>query len=153
MSVHPITRRPAPLPGCRGECGHVTAYACWLEAGADGLPDELAAVLLLAEHGTWLSRPEFTSRYIAVITGPGSRGPVRARVRWRAALAGLRCLPSSPSEEGILRIAASLAAGTTASLRECLASLDHGNARAVVRAIALAAGDVLVPDDDGPHPF
>lgn len=141
--------RPVPLPGC----GCAADYARWLQAGAAGLLGETAAVRLLAEHGTWLSRPAFTSRYITVAAAPGGHGDLLAHVRWRAALAGTRSLPASQTEKGIVAIAASLAIDTPVRLAGCLASLDSANARAVLRAVATAAAsadDLVFLDEDFP---
>jgi hypothetical protein len=117
------------------------AYSDWLAAGAAGLLAETAAVMLLAEHGTWLSRPAFTSRYIDIADDvPGTPDGTAAQIRWRAAITGLHRQPASGSEKAILRIAASLAAGIPVSLGDCLTSLDRTALRAVLRAIARSSG-------------
>ena len=145
---------PAPLesPDPDRRAG---AYAGWLAAGAAGLLAGTAAVRLLAEHGTWLTRPSFTSRYIDItddIPGDGTA----AGIRWRAVIGGLSRQPASGSEKAVLRIAASIAAGTPVSLHDCLGSLDHATLRAVLRAIACAnsghAGEDLICRGGQPHP-
>jgi hypothetical protein len=130
---------PAP-PGRLSPSQRADAYSDWLAAGAAGLLAETAAVMLLAEHGTWLSRPAFTSRYIDIIEEiPGAPDGTAAGIRWRAAITGLHRQPASGSEKAVLRIAASIAAGTPVSLGTCLASLDATALRAVLRAIAHAS--------------
>ena len=63
-----------------------------------------------------------------------------ALIRWRAAITALNQgrLPRSSSEADILRIAASLGAGTPIRLRDVLGCLDHRNIALVTKAIALA---------------
>jgi hypothetical protein len=146
-------RRVIPLfparPGGPGPGQRADAYSDWLAAGAAGLLAETAAVTLLAEHGTWLSRPAFTSRYIDIIDDvPGAPDSTAAGIRWRAAIAGLHRQPASGSEKAVLRIAASIAAGIPVSLSDALGSLDVPTLRAVLRAIARAssgyAGEELI---------
>jgi hypothetical protein len=130
---------PAPLDGL-DPTRRADAYSGWLAAGAAGLLAETAAVGLLAEHGTWLSRPAFTSRYIDIIEDvPGAPDDTAAGIRWRAAISGLSRQPATGPDKAVLRIAASIAAGTPVSLHDCLASLDHATLRAVLRAIAHAS--------------
>ncbi len=136
---------PAPPPG---------AYAEWLAAGAAGILAETAAVNLLAEHGAWLTQPAFTSRCIDVYGLIPAGAGTAAAVRWRAAITTLPRLPASRSEKAVLKIAASIAAGTPVSLSDCLGSLDTATLRAVLRAIAHAnsgwAGEELICDGTCP---
>jgi hypothetical protein len=131
---------PAP-PAGPGTARRAEACADWLAAGAAGLLTETAAVSLLAEHGTWLSRPSFTSRCIHITDDLPGAGADRtaAGVRWPAAISALDRQPASGSEKAVLRIAASIAAGIPVSLRDCLGSLDTPALRAVLRAIAYAS--------------
>lgn len=148
---------PAPLAGL-DPARRAGACSDWLAAGAAGLLAETAAVRMLAEHGTWLACPSFTSRYIDVSDAtPGADGePATAGIRWRAAIAGLARHGASGSEKAVLRIAASIAAGIPVSLHDCLGSLDHATLRAVLRAIAHANsghnGDDLICQDSQPDP-
>ena len=105
-----------------------------LADGAAGLLAEAAAVQLLAGHGCWLSRTDFTGPFIAAGPSPLSGRPL-AHVRWKAAaraLAGGQ-LPASRTEQAIFRIAASLAAGVPVRL-------DDANLAAVTTAIWHAGG-------------
>jgi hypothetical protein len=123
-------------PGGLGPCQRADTYSDWLAAGAAGLLAETAAVQLLAEHRTWLLRDSFTSRYIDIDDGPGHI--TAARVRWRAAVTGLRRQPASGSEKAVLRIAASIGGSVPADLNSCLGTLDTPTIRAVLRALARA---------------
>jgi hypothetical protein len=132
---------PAPLaaidPAARAD-----ACADWLAIGAAGLLAETAAVNLLAEHGTWLSRDTFTSRCIDIATQPGDipgiPDGIAAGIRWRAAITGLHRHGATGSEKAVLQIAASIAAGLPVSLHDALGSLDRPALRAVLRAVAHA---------------
>jgi len=141
--VNPLS--PAPPAG---------AYAQWLAAGAAGILAETAAVNLLAEHGAWLTQPAFTSRCIDIFDLIPAAAGTAAAVRWRAAITALPRLPASRSEKAVLKIAASIAAGTPVSLSDCLGSLDTATLRAVLRAIACAnsgrAGEELICDGTCP---
>lgn len=126
---------PDPLGGL-DPCQRAGTYSDWLAAGAAGLLAETAAVQLLAEHQTWLLRDSFTSRYIDIHDGPGRI--TTARVRWRAAVTGLRHQPASLSEKAVLRIAASIGGSVPADLNGCLGTLDTLTIRAVLAAVAHA---------------
>jgi hypothetical protein len=65
-----------------------------------------------------------------------------AHIDWNAAVAALAAgtLLCSSSEDQMLRLAASLAAGTPANLRDALTSLDHHNAHLVSEAVLQANG-------------
>lgn len=118
------------------------ACADWLTAGAAGILTETAAVNLLAEHGTWLSRDTFTSRCLDITTGitgvPGLPDGTAAGIRWRTAITSLHRHGATGSEKAVLQIAASIAAGIPLSLHDALGSLDRATLRAVLRAIAHA---------------
>jgi hypothetical protein len=134
-----VTRRP-PAAEAAGQdlAGQLTGL---LADGAAGLLAEAAAVQLLAGHGCWLARADFTGTFIAAGPSPLSGQPL-AHVRWKAAaraLAGGQ-LPASRTEQAILRIAASLAAGVPVRLGDAVTGLDHANMAAVTTAIWRAGG-------------
>jgi hypothetical protein len=141
---------PAPLaalpPAARAD-----ACADWLAIGAAGMLAETAAVNLLAEHGTWLSRATFTSRCLDIAADLADiPGGTAAVIRWRTAITGLHHHGATGSEKAVLRIAASIAAGIPVSLHDALGSLDHATLRAVLRAIAHASSgwsghDLIAP--------
>jgi hypothetical protein len=82
--------------------------ACLLADSADGIPAGLAAVELITRHDHFLHQPGFR-RVIAAARAPFTGEPVLA-IRCKAAIYALNTgrLPSTRSEETILRIAASL---------------------------------------------
>jgi hypothetical protein len=127
---------PDPLGGL-DPCQRADTYSDWLLAGAAGLLADTAAVQLLAEHRTWLTRGSFTSRYIEIHDIPGQQ-ITTASIRWRAAVAGLRHQPASLSEKAVLRIAASIGGSVPADLHGCLGTLDTPTIQAVLRAVAHA---------------
>jgi hypothetical protein len=132
---------PAPLAAL-APADRADACADWLAIGAAGMLAETAAVNLLAEHGTWLSRDSFTSRCIDIAGDPGDvpgiPGGTAAVIRWRTAITGLHRHGATGSEKAVLQIAASIAAGIPVSLHDALGSLDRATLRAVLRAIAHA---------------
>ena len=129
---------PAPLAAL-APAARADACADWLAIGAAGLLAETAAVNLLAEHGTWLSRDSFTSRCIDIAGDLGDvPGCTAAVIRWRAAVTGLHRHGATGSEKAVLQIAASIAAGLPVSLHDALGSLDRPALRAVLRAVAHA---------------
>lgn len=132
---------PAPLAAL-SPAGRADACSDWLAAGAAGILAETAAVNLLAEHGTWLTRDWFTSRCIDIATEPGDipgmPDGIAAGIRWRTAITGLHRHGATGSEKAVLQIAASIAAGIPLSLHDALGSLDYPTLRAVLRAIAHA---------------
>lgn len=113
-----------------------------LRATARGRLNTQAAIELLLHHDHWLTyRPDFVRDFVAV------REDGYAAVLWREAVKAVESgtLYASTSQEGILRIAASLYAGTPVDLRDATRSLDRTNSRLVVRALADAVG-VEVPE-------
>jgi hypothetical protein len=151
MTVSIVPLFPDPLGGL-DPCQRADAYSDWLFAGAAGLLAETAAVQLLAEHRTWLTRSTFTSRYIELHDAPGHQ--IAAGIRWRAAVTGLRYQPASPSEKAVLRIAASIGGSVPADLHGCLGTLGTATIRTVLRAIARAnsgeAGEHLLCSSSPP---
>lgn len=117
---------------------HDTRLVAALHEHALGLTAALAAVDLIATHRVWLTRPDF-GPFIQHGRCHATGAPI-ALIRWRAAITALSQgrLPCSASEAAILRIAASLGAGTTLRLRDVLGCLDHHTIALVTKAIALA---------------
>jgi len=115
-----------------------------LRAHAAGRLADTAAVNLLITHRYWLTQPAFTDRFARPVTAADGHR-VRARINWAAAVTALDRgqLPSSGSEADVLRIAASLGAGTPISLRQVLGGLDRANITAVTAAITAANGTHL----------
>ena len=115
-----------------------TRLVAALHEHATGLTAQTAAVELITAHHLWLTRSDF-GRLIGHGQCPATGQPM-AWIRWQAAVTALNQhrLPCSPSEAHILRIAASLAAGTPVRLRDVLGCLDHRNITLVTKAIALA---------------
>ncbi len=104
---------------------------------ASGLTGLTGAVVLLAEHQVWLTRPDFR-RFIQHGRCHATRRPT-AMIRWRAAVTALgQDLPCSASEAHVLRISASLAGAVSVRLRDVLGCLDHRNIARVVKAVAIA---------------
>ena len=98
------------------------------------------AGLLIA--GSWLDREDFAGRFVTVAASPGS-GTAVAVIDWAAVAAALGGgLPCSGGERRMLRLAASLAAGIPAGLRDAAGGPDGRNAR-------LAAGPCCMPPGTG----
>ncbi len=112
-----------------------------LRACAAGFYPVEAGVELLIHHAAWLARADFVEHFVH-LNGDAARGTEMADIDWTAALAALDSgtLPCSSSEEHMLRLAASLAAGTPANLRDALTSLDQHNACLVSEAVLNANG-------------
>lgn len=111
-----------------------------LHACASGILTAEAAVSLLSNCGSWLHRDDFTSQFITYGT---SDGTLIAAIDWGAAITALQVgeLPCSGGERRILQLSASLAAGTTVSLRDTVIGLDQDNAARLTVAIRHAAGN------------
>src|ERR1700722_9986888 len=101
---------PARLPGA-------------LTASAVGIHTLEAAADLIIGCGCWLHREDFTGRFVTA--GPDSSdagtmdaGTMLASIDWEAAITALDAgeLPCSNGERRVLRLAASIAAGTPVSL-------------------------------------
>jgi hypothetical protein len=110
-----------------------------LHACAAGIYTLEAGVALLASHGTFLHRRDFTSRFIQHGT---SDGAPMAAVDWDAAIVALQVgeLPCSGGERRILQLSASLADGILVDLRDAVTGLDDDNTALLVRAVQHAAG-------------
>ena len=111
-----------------------------LRAGADGSVCAMAAVELVIEHGTWLSRHDFVVGFTETVHG-FDNVPM-AFVDWAPAIDALSAgqLACSSSEEQLLRVAASLAEGIPINLSDAACSFDQTNAARVARALLSAAG-------------
>jgi hypothetical protein len=108
---------------------------------ATGITSSSAAAELIAAHHTWLARAEFVTGYIHA--GTRHDGNPYAYIDWERAVAALDThqLGCSPSEAGILRIAASLGDHRIpVHLARVLGSLDHANIALVTTAITRANG-------------
>lgn len=119
---------PAGLPGA-------------LTAGAAGIYALEAGTELIIGCGCWLRREDFTSRFITAVDG-NDQGTMLASIDWEAAIAALDAgeLPCSNGERRVLRLAASIAAGTPVSLSDALTGIDERNATLAIQAVARAAG-------------
>lgn len=117
-----------------------------LRACAAGYYPAEAGVELLISHAAWLTRREFVERFVHIHIATAG-GTDMADIDWAAALTALDTgtLPCSNSEDQILRLAASLAAGTPANLRDALTSLDPHNAYLVSEAVLHANGHRQTP--------
>lgn len=118
------------------------ALAAALRAAAAGIPPGEAGTGLLIDSGAFLHRADFTSRFTGTAASPGGSGALMAWTDWEAVAGALDHgqFPASSGERAVLRIAASLAAGTPVSLRDTVTSLDQRNLALVTTAIRHAAG-------------
>ncbi len=108
---------------------------------AAGLTSAAAAAELIAAHHTWLTRTDFVTTCIHA--GIRHDRHPYAYIDWEHAIAALDShqLSCSPSEAGILRIAASLGDHhISVHLARVLGSLDHTNIARVTTAITRANG-------------
>jgi hypothetical protein len=106
---------------------------------AAGLTSNAAAAELIAAHHTWLTRTDFVTTCIH--SGTRHDGHPYAYIDWDRAVAALdtRSLCCSPSEDAIMRIAASLGDHhIPVHLARVLGSLDHTNIALVTTAITRA---------------
>ncbi len=126
---------PAGLPGA-------------LTASAVGIHSLEAAAEFIIGCGCWLHRDDFTSRFITAGPDGDDAGTTMASIDWEAAIAALDAgeLPCSNGERRVLRLAASIAAGTPVSLGDALPGIDDRNATLVVQAVAHAAGQAWLSD-------
>jgi hypothetical protein len=112
-----------------------------LHGTAAGICADAAAAGLIARHDCFLHQPAFR-RIITAGSSFYSGQPV-AVIRWRAAIHALDTgrLPCTPSEQAVLRIAASLGDDAVpVHLRSVLGSLDQHNIALVTTAISAANG-------------
>jgi hypothetical protein len=117
-----------------------TQITAALRACAAGFYSGEAGTELLISHGGFLHRPDF-SRFVDTFASITDSTPM-AQIDWESVHSAC-CegqLPLSGGEWRILKIAASLAAGTGVSLRDTLPGLDDRNLELVTTAIRHAAG-------------
>lgn len=112
-----------------------------LRAAALGLDCLSAAVGLVIGNAAWLHRTDFTGRFIHHFD-TGIDGYELAEIDWAGAITALDAgqLPCSSGEQHMLRLAASIAAGTPVSLHDALTRLDTTNIELLTTAIWHAAG-------------
>jgi hypothetical protein len=119
----------------------VTALDAALLAAAAGILPGEAGTALLTDSGAFLCRADFAGPFTQAAPSRAGATPM-AWIDWEAAVTALDAgqVPASSGEKNILRIAASLAAGTPVSLRDAIPGLDHRNLHLVTTAIRHAAG-------------
>ena len=112
-----------------------------LRASAVGLLALEAAVNLLIGHRYWLTRTDFTGKFVDTFPSLTGNTPMAA-VCWPEAITALDRgqLSGSGSENRILRLAASLANGISVDLQNAVSGLDDTNLDHVITAIRHAAG-------------
>jgi hypothetical protein len=113
-----------------------------LRACAAGIYPLEAGVALLISNGTFIRRPDFTSRFITTGTSISNGTTLMADIDWDAAITALNAgeLPCSGGERRVLQLSASLAGGIPVDLRDAVTSLDDGNVTRLVTAILHGAG-------------
>ena len=118
-----------------------TAIIAALRAHAAGLHPEEAGTELLISHGGILPRDDFAS-FVHTGTSISDGTTLMAWIDWDAALSALHDgqIPLCGGERRILTLAASIAEGFPASLRDTIPSLDTRNLKLLVTAIRHAAG-------------
>jgi hypothetical protein len=121
--------------------GHAE-LATALRAHARGVHPLQAAAELMISHRVWLRRADFRDRFVHQGASLADGLSTTADIDWPAAITALDHgdLPSSSSEEQILRLAASLADGLPADLRDALTGLDQTNINLVIAAVGRTAG-------------
>jgi hypothetical protein len=113
-----------------------------LRAHANGVHPLQAAAELLISHRTWLRRADFRDRFIHHGASITDGLTTMAEIDWPAAITALDHgdLPSSSSEQQILRLAASIADGLPVDLRDTLTGLDDHNINLVITAVLHTSG-------------
>ena len=109
-----------------------------LRACAAGIYTHEAGLSLLIANRTFLSRDDFTSRFIIRDTAAGM-----AAIDWAAAIGALDAgqIPCSGGEQRTLRLAASIAGGIPVSLSDAITGLDSRNLSHLLAAIRHASGE------------
>ena len=112
-----------------------------LRARANGLYACEAATELLIMHAAWLRISDFLDPFVHTNARSINDIPM-ADIEWPAAIAALENgrLPCSGGDSSILRIAASLAEGIPANLRDTLTRLDATNIELVASAVLHTGG-------------
>lgn len=107
-----------------------------LRTSACGLRAAQAGTELLISHATWLHHSDFCDRFVHLDTSLTDDTDI-AIIDWPAAITALDTaeLACSSGEARILRIAASLIAGTPVNLGEVLVGLDSRNLDLVGQAL------------------
>lgn len=120
-----------------------------LRACASGIHPLEAGTTLLIDHGSWLCRQDFTSRFITTGTSISDGITLLATTDWEAAITALNDgeLPSSGGERRMLLLAASIAGGIPVSLYETLTGIDQRSASLMIKAIAHATGHTRLKTD------
>jgi hypothetical protein len=151
-----LTSFPLPLPPATTETGrhftelaaglpaHKTAQpppAAALRACAAGIYPTEAGVDLLINHATFLHRQDFTC-FVHTGTSLTDGTTPMADIDWPGAITALSegRLPCSGGEGRMLRLAASIAAGIPADMRDCLTGIDATNLDRVVQAVLHTSG-------------
>jgi hypothetical protein len=113
-----------------------------LRACARGIYPDEAAIELLIGHDTFLRRGDFTRHITTDEHNHRGNGAAHAAIDWAAAATALDtgALPCSGGERRILRLAASLAAGLPADLRDIFTGLDDRNLTLAISAFMHASG-------------
>ncbi len=117
------------------------ALTAALRACAAGFYPSEAGTALLISHGGFLDRPGFGA-FIHAGTSITDGITEMAEIDWQAAIIALHDghLPLSGGEQRILRLAASIAGGVPADLRDAIPGLDDKNLKLVITAIRHCAG-------------
>jgi hypothetical protein len=120
----------------------VTTLAEALRACASGILPAEAGVGLLISCGDWLQRQDFTSQFVTTAADASDGVTLMAAIDWQAAITALDHgqLPCSSGERHMLRLAASIAAGTPVNLSDALTGIDHRNAGLLATAVLHANG-------------
>lgn len=119
-----------------------------LRACAAGIYAAEAGVGLLIGHDTWLHRRDFTAPFVHTGVSLADGITAMAEINWAAAIIALDAgdLPCSGGEQRMLRLAASIAAGTPVNLRNTLTGIDHRNIGLVITAVLHASGQGPEPE-------
>jgi 8-oxo-dGTP diphosphatase len=112
-----------------------------LRASACGLCAAQAGTELLIAHATWLHRSDFCDRFVHLDTRLTDDTDM-ASIDWPAAITAIDTgeLTCSGGEGRMLRLAASLIAGTPVNLGDALVGLDSRNLNLVSQAVLHTAG-------------
>jgi hypothetical protein len=121
----------------------VTPITGALHACASGILTAEAAVSLLSDCGGWLHRDDFTSQFITTADDADHGAILMAAIDWPTAAAALdhSLLPCSSGERHVLKLAASIAAGTPVSLSDALTGIGGTSTEFLITAIRRASGN------------
>ena len=116
---------------------NAAAIAAALHAHAHGIYPGEAAVALVIDHHSWLTRADFLTGFTDTFPGL-TDGTAMAAICWPEAVAALDCglLSGSGSQNRILRLAASLADRIPVDLQNAVSGLDDTNLQHVVTVIS-----------------